>query len=76
MNNLDLMNEKIQWLDNNGFKYEQCFIRRIGTWNYKGYSWTLPEINLTSLETMKNFKKFYDGEISEQELDTLIKNIV
>ena len=50
------------------------FFRKVGVWNYKGYSWTLREINLASLEVLEKYKNFYDDEISEQELDNFTNN--
>lgn len=69
---LDSMNKKINWLESSGFKYEHCKIRRIGTWNYKGYSWTLEDIKEIPLEVIKTFKDWYDEKISEKDLQKII----
>lgn len=70
---LDTMNKNINWLESNGFKYEHCLIRRIGTWNYKGYSWTLEDIKEATIEVLQEFKKFYDEEITEKQLEEFLK---
>lgn len=66
------MNTKIKWLLDNGFKESLCDYRKVIIYEYKEYSWTNEEIKKVPLSTLMTFKRFYDGEISEKELDSLV----
>ena len=63
---------KRKWMIDNGFKRELCPYRNI-VYNYKGYSWTVKDIENTSMSVIMKYKLFYDGEITEEELDKYIK---
>lgn len=66
------MSTKIKWLLDNGFEEDWCSYRKTIIYVYKDYSWTKKEIKEVPLSTLMTYKRFYDGEISESELDSLI----
>ncbi|HDK7218102.1 TPA: hypothetical protein PTV45_003573 [Clostridium botulinum] len=66
------MNTKIKWLLDNGFKEDWCSYRKTIIYIYKGYSWTKKETKEVPLSTLMTYKRFYDGEISEKELDLIM----
>lgn len=67
------MNTKIKWLIDNGFKEDWCSYRKTIVYSYKNYSWTKAEVKEVPLSTLMGYKKFYDNEITESELDELVK---
>lgn len=67
------MNIKLRWLIDNGFKEDWCSYRKTIIYTYKDYSWTKAEVKEVPLSTLISYKKFYDGEITESELEWLIK---
>ncbi|EHN17059.1 hypothetical protein [Clostridium sporogenes] len=66
------MNTKIKWLLDNGFKEDWCIYRKTIIYTYKGYSWTIKETKEVPLSTLMTYKRFYDGYISEKELDLIM----
>lgn len=60
---------KEKWMIDNGFKKGWCSHRHCTTYDYKGYSWTIEDIETTSFAVITRFKKWYDGLITERELE-------
>lgn len=65
---------KINWLIKNGFKKEICNHRGITTYTYKGYVWTEFTIKDKPLNIIKRYKDWYDGLLSEDDLNEYIIN--
>lgn len=67
-----MLNSKIKWLLDNGFKEDWCDYRKSTIYVYDGYSWTKAEIKEVPLSTLMSYKRFYDGEIGDSELQELV----
>lgn len=59
---------KLKWMKDNGFKTEWCTYRKCLIYEYKGYAWTYEEIKKTSVSIIIKYKLFYDGIITEEQL--------
>lgn len=66
--------ETVEWMLENGFKKEICMERKKQVLAYKGYSWETTEAQITPLEIVKKYKDWYDGAITESELDNFLDN--
>jgi len=70
-------NIKMEWMLHNGFKKSYCGERKEDILSYKDeYSWTYEEILFESLKNIKAYKQWYDGGITENELDKLLGLLV
>lgn len=67
------VNQKLEWMLGHGFTRKWCEWRRVMTYEYAGYSFTKEELGASSLYNLINYKKFYDGFISEKQLIHLEK---
>lgn len=64
---------KIEWMLHNGFKKDYCGERKINILSYNDeYSWTYDEIMFEPLKNIKAYKEWYEGKITESELDKLL----
>jgi hypothetical protein len=60
---------KYKWMLDNGFKEDYCSGRKGCVLSYNDeYSWTYDDILTEPLKNIRIFKKWYDGDISEDEL--------
>lgn len=73
--NIEEMTEQEVWAIGNGFKKEYCGSRRGFIFIYKGYDWNQEELNTTSIQVLKDYKKVYDkldqGEMIKRMLEEL-----
>lgn len=67
------LNIKIEWMLSSGFENDYCNYRETSTFTYKGYVWTIDEVNSSSLMKIELYKKWYDETITEDELNRYLE---
>lgn len=60
---------KIKWMKDNGFVLGYCNYRKCTIYEYNGYTWTYQEVKETALSVIIKYKRFYDGLITEKQLN-------